>query len=106
MILSQVKTKRFRVVWLLCSLITFCILLFTYHIYGSFSSGLGTVACPLGEWYSVEIRRVLFGEAPMLIISDDTRLILFRHVSASCLIGLVLALVTLKAIKPVDNEKE
>ncbi|WP_261343237.1 hypothetical protein [Gimesia panareensis] len=41
----------------------------------------------------------------MMITSDETRLILFWHVSASCLIGLVLALVTLMAIKPANKEK-
>ncbi|MCH9725211.1 MAG: hypothetical protein K0U86_09940, partial [Planctomycetes bacterium] len=110
MILSQVKTKRFSAVWILCSLITFCILWFSYHIYGSFPSGLGTVACflscTLGDWYELEIRRVLFGDTPMMIISDDTRLILFWHVIASCLIGLALALITLMAIKPANKEKE
>jgi len=108
--LMAIKTKRFSAVWILCSLITFCILLFSYHIYGSFPSGLGIVACfpacTLGDWYELEIRRVLFGDTPMMIISDDTRLILFWHVSASCLIGLVLAPFALMAIKPANKEKE
>ncbi|WP_417388335.1 hypothetical protein [Gimesia sp.] len=104
--LMAIKTRRFRVVWILCSLVPFCILWFSYHIYGSFPSGLGTIGCPLGTWYELEIRRVFFGETPKLIISDNTLLMLFWHVIASCLIGLVLALVSLIAIKPADNEKE
>ncbi|QDU09829.1 hypothetical protein [Gimesia aquarii] len=104
--LMAIKTKRFSAVWILCSLITFCILLFSYQIFVSFPGGLVTIACPLGEWYELEIKRVLFGDAPKLITSDDTLLILFWHVSASCLIGLVLALVTLMAIKPANKEKE
>lgn len=103
--LMVIKTRRFRAVWLLCSLITFCILWFSYHIYGSFPV-VCFVACSLGNWYELEIRRVLFGETSAFTTSDHTLLILFKHVSASCLIGLVLALVTLKAIKPGDNEKE
>ncbi|MDF1745719.1 MAG: hypothetical protein P1V19_18610 [Gimesia sp.] len=42
----------------------------------------------------------------MPIASYATRLMLFWHVIASCLIGLVLALVTLMAIKPANKEKE
>ena len=103
--LLAIETKRFRAVWLFCSLITFCFLLFSYHIYGSFPVAC-FVACSLGNWYELEIRRVLFGETPLFSTSDHTLLILFKHVSASCLIGLVLALVTLKAIKPADKEKE
>ncbi|HAH49290.1 MAG TPA: hypothetical protein DCM07_31505 [Planctomycetaceae bacterium] len=103
--LMAIKTRRFRAVWLLCSLITFCILWFSYNIYGSFPVAC-FVACSLGNWYELEIRRVLFGETPVFSTSDHTLLILFKHVSASCLIGLVLALVTLKAIKPADNEED
>ncbi|QDT95294.1 hypothetical protein [Gimesia aquarii] len=98
--------SRFSVVWILCSMITFCIMLFTYKIYGSFPSGLGTLACTLAEWYELEIRRVLFGYPQVMVTPDDTRLILFRHVSASWLIGLVLALVTLMVIGPTNKEKE
>ena len=103
--LLVIKTRRFRAVWLLCSLITFCILWFSYHLYNSFPVAC-FVACSLGNWYELEIRRVLFGETPVLIFSDNTLLTLLKHVSASCLIGLVLALVSLMAIKPADKEKE
>ena len=99
----------------MCSMIAFYILLFSYLIIASFPSEyktedgrsvIGSDSYILGNWYELEIRRVLFGETPVLIFSDNTLLTLFWHVSASCLIGLVLALVSLMAIKPADNEKE
>ncbi|QDT86469.1 hypothetical protein MalM14_41450 [Gimesia chilikensis] len=79
MILSLVKTRRFSVIWILCALITL---------------------------YVLEVRGALFGVAKGSFGYDGTRLSLFWHVSASCLIGLVLALVSLMVIKPGDNEKE
>ena len=107
--LMAIETRRFRAVWILCSLITFCILWFSYHIFVSFPGGIVTVSSPLGGWYEYEIKRVLFGDTfgdtPKWIASYDTRLILFWHVIASCLIGLVLAHVALKAIKPANKEK-
>ncbi|QDT22552.1 hypothetical protein [Gimesia chilikensis] len=113
--LLAIETKRFRVVWLMCSTIAFYILLFSYLIIASFPSEyktedgrsvIGSDSYILSNWYELEIRRVLFGETPVLIFSDNTLLTLLKHVSASCLIGLVLALVSLMAIKPADNEKE
>ncbi|WP_298864429.1 hypothetical protein, partial [uncultured Gimesia sp.] len=108
--LMAIKTKRFSAVWILCSLITFCILWFSYHTYVSFPGGIATISSPLGGWYEYEIKRALFGDTfgdtPKWNASDDTLLILFWHVIASCLIGLVLALVTLMAIKPANKEKE